>query len=202
MADTGSETKCCDIHLIFNESYDQLRAYLLKKTGNTELSDDITQEVMVKLVNAYNKNIFLHNLKGWLFELARHTLADHYRKGVPVIAYDSIDSPDLITGGLIEERDEATDFIVPMIKLLPARYSEPLFMSEIEGIPLRIIGEKLGITLSATKMRVQRARKMLLNLFHECCEIEYTKSGKFSHCTVRENCIPLIKTSEETNSLT
>jgi len=81
--------------------------------------------------------------------------------------------------------------------LLPAKYSEPLIMSDIENIPLKIIGEKLGISLSATKMRVQRARKMLLNLFHECCEIEYTKSGKFSHCTVRNNCIPLIKIAEK-----
>ncbi|HOU03257.1 MAG: sigma-70 family RNA polymerase sigma factor [Bacteroidales bacterium] len=197
MADPVSKFECCDISLIINESYDQLRAWLIKKTGNIELSDDLTQEVMVKLVNAYNKNIFLHNPKGWLFEIARHSLSDHYRKSFLEEKYDSIDLQDTITNEVEEVDNTAADFLVPIIKLLPAKYSEPLIMSDIENIPLKIIGEKLGISLSATKMRVQRARKMLLNLFHECCEIEYTKSGKFSHCTVRNNCIPLIKIAEK-----
>ena len=196
MAENESKGKCCDISLIINESYDQLRAWLIKKTGNIELSDDLTQEVMIKLVNAYNKNIFLHNPKGWLFEIARHNLADHYRRSFPGEKYDSIDLQDTITDEVEEVGNTAADFLVPITKLLPAKYSEPLIMSDIENIPLKIIGERLGISLSATKMRVQRARKMLLNLFRECCEIEYTKSGKFSHCTVRDNCMPLIKIAE------
>jgi len=172
MAENESKGKCCDISLIINESYDQLRAWLIKKTGNIELSDDLTQEVMIKLVNAYNKNIFLHNPKGWLFEIARHNLADHYRRSFPGEKYDSIDLQDTITDEVEEVGNTAADFLVPITKLLPAKYSEPLIMSDIENIPLKIIGERLGISLSATKMRVQRARKMLLNLFHECCEIE------------------------------
>ena len=197
MAENESKGKCCDISLIINESYDQLRAWLIKKTGNIELSDDLTQEVMIKLVNAYNKNIFLHNPKGWLFEIARHSLADHYRRSFPGEKYDSIDLQDTITDEVEEVGNTAADFLVPITKLLPAKYSEPLIMSDIENIPLKIIGERFGISLSATKMRVQRARKMLLNLFRECCEIEYTKSGKFSHCTVRDNCIPLIQIAEK-----
>ena len=197
MAENESNGKCCDISQIINESYDQLRAWLIKKTGNIELSDDLTQEVMIKLVNAYNKNIFLHNPKGWLFEIARHNLADHYRRSFPGEKYDNIDLQDTITYEVEEVGNTAADFLVPITKLLPAKYSEPLIMSDIENIPLKIIGERLGISLSATKMRVQRARKMLLNLFHECCEIEYTKSGKFSHCTVRDNCIPLIQIAEK-----
>ena len=46
MADPVSKFECCDISLIINESYDQLRAWLIKKTGNIELSDDLTQEVI------------------------------------------------------------------------------------------------------------------------------------------------------------
>jgi len=197
MDDPVSKFECCDISLIIKESYNQLRAWLIKKTGNIELSDDLTQEVMVKLVNAYNRNIFLHNPKGWLFEIARHSLADHYRKSFPGEKYDSIDLQYTITDEVEEVDNTAADFLIPIIKLLPAKYSGPLIMSDIENIPLKIIGERLGISLSATKMRVQRARKMLLNLFHECCEIEYTKNGKFAHCTVRDNCIPLIQIAEK-----
>ncbi|NLJ44295.1 MAG: sigma-70 family RNA polymerase sigma factor [Bacteroidales bacterium] len=190
----NDQAACCNINLIINDNYNIVKRYLLSKTGDSELSEDIAQEVMVKLINAFNKNIFLHNPKGWLFETARNTLADHYRRSFPAENFENIVVQDTIANELEDLSNEAADFLVPMIKLLPAIYSEPLFMSDIENIPLKIIGEKLGISLSATKMRVQRARKMLFNLFHECCEIEYTKSGKFSHCTVRDNCAPLIKT--------
>lgn len=193
MNSDNQQAACCNINLIINDNYNLLKRYLISKTGNSDLSEDIAQEVMVKLTSAYNKNTFLHNPKGWLFEIARNCLADHYRRSFPEEKYESIDFQSTITDELVEVSNTAVDFLVPMIKLLPATYSEPLFMSDIENIPLKIIGEKLGISLSSTKMRVQRARKMLLNLFHECCEIEYTKSGKFSHCTIRDNCLPLIK---------
>ena len=199
MSNDNQQAACCNINLIINDNYNLLKRYLISKTGDSDLSEDIAQEVMVKLVNAYNKNIFLHNPKGWLFELARNTLTDYYRRIPPIETYESIDFQGQITNELEEVSNTAADFLVPMIKLLPATYSEPLFMSDIENIPLKIIGEKLGISLSATKMRVQRARKMLLNLFHECCEIEYTKSGKFSHCSVRNNCVPLLKIAEKSN---
>jgi RNA polymerase sigma-70 factor (ECF subfamily) len=197
MGSDNQQITCCNINLVIKENYKLLKGYLISKTGDPVLSEDIAQEVMVKLTNAYNKNTFLHNPKGWLFEIARHSLADHYRRMFPEEKYESIDFQSTITDELEEVSNTAVDFLVPMIRLLPATYSEPLFMSDIEDIPFKIIGEKLGISLSAAKMRVQRARKMLLGLFYECCEIEYTKSGKFSHCTVRDNCVPLIKIAEK-----
>lgn len=197
MSNNIQQSPCCNIYLIINDNYNSLKRYLISKTGDSILSEDIAQEVMVRLINAYNKNISLHNPKGWLFEIARHSLADHYRRSFTGEKYESIDLQSTIIDDFEEVSHVAADFLVPMIKLLPAKYSEPLIMSDIEDVPLKIIVDKLGISLSATKMRVQRARKMLLNLFHECCEIEYTKSGKFSQCTVRDNCIPLIKIAEK-----
>ncbi|NSW93866.1 MAG: sigma-70 family RNA polymerase sigma factor [Bacteroidales bacterium] len=197
MSIDNNQAECCNINLIINDNYNLLKRYLISKTRDFELSEDIAQEVMVKLINAFNKNIYLQNPRGWLFETARNTLVDHYRKSSPSERLEEIDFQDTIPNEIEKLSDTEADFLIPMIKLLPAKYSEPLFMSDIENIPLKIIGEKLGISLSATKMRVQRARKMLLDLFHECCEIKYTKSGKFSHCTVRDNCIPLIKIAEK-----
>lgn len=195
MVGDNQQKECCNINLIIAENYNEVRRYLVSKTGKPELSEDIIQEAMVKLVNAYNQGIFIQNPKGWLFKVARNSLADHYRKaGIVEKSEPVVFSDNLIINP--EDINLSTeDFIVPMIKLLPARYSEPLYLSDIENIPLKDIGVKLGISLSATKMRVQRARKLLLNLFHECCEIEYTKSGAFSHCTIKDSCLPLGETA-------
>ena len=195
MSSDNQQKECCNIKLIIAENYNEVRRYLVSKTGNPELSEDIIQEAMVKLVNAYNRGIYLQNPKGWLFEIARNSLADHYRKACIVEKNETVAFSDNLMINHEDINPSTEDFIVPMIKLLSARYSEPLYLSDIENIPLKDIGIKLGISLSATKMRVQRARKMLLTLFHECCEIEYTKSGAFSHCTIKDSCLPLSETA-------
>ena len=189
--------ECCKIDQIVNELHNQLIGYLIKHTHNTELAEDITQEVMLKLISAHNKNIKIHNIKAWLFEIARHTVADYYRNPINLkknkidnqLEYTFFDKED--------SKFSPSDYLVPMIKLLPAKYSEPLYLSDIENLPQNSVAQKMGLSLSAAKMRIQRARKMLYDLFIECCDIEYTKSGDFSHCTIKENCHPLIKAEKQ-----
>lgn len=189
--------ECCDISEIVNDFYGQLKGYLIKTIHNTELAEDITQEVMLKLISAHNKSIKLHNIKAWLFEIARHTVADYYRdsKKLNKNEIDPQLEQNLIAGD--DSEFSPSDYLVPMIKLLPVKYSEPLYLSDIENLPQTRVAEKMGLSISATKMRIQRARKMLYDLFVECCDIEYTKSGAFSHCTIKENCHPLLKAERQ-----
>ena len=184
--------ECCNIDQTVKEFHNQLIGYLIKHTHNTELAEDITQEVMLKLISAHNKSIKIHNIKAWLFEIARHTVADYYRNPNN-LKKNKIDNQLEFTFFDTEDsKFSPSDYLIPMIKLLPAKYSEPLYLSDIENLPQNSVAEKMGLGLSATKMRIQRARKMLYDLFIECCDIEYTKSGAFSYCTIKDNCLPLL----------
>lgn len=189
--------ECCDINTVVRETYGQLLNYLKKQTSDKSVAEDITQDVMLKLVRAHADNHLLVNPRAWLFEVARNQLTEHYRVKKAEL-FSNGDYPEDAT--LIEDiltEPGPQDMLPYMVRLLPPLYGEPLAMSDLYNYPAKKIAAQLGISLSATKMRVQRARKMLQNLFNECCEIEYTKSGKFSHCTVRDNCTPLIKIAEK-----
>lgn len=83
------------------------------------------------------------------------------------------------------------DYIIPMIKLLPKEYAIPLMLSDIDKIPQKEIAKQLNLELSATKMRIQRARKKLRDLFVECCHLEYDKQGNFIGCVIKHSCKPL-----------
>lgn len=185
--------ECCDLNEIVNKFYNQLVGYLVKNIHDIELAEDIVQEVMMKLVCAHNRSLKINNIKAWLFEVTRHSAADYYRnlsKKKTVI----IDSQfnQMLTA--IEKSEFLpSEYVVPMIKLLPSKYSEPLYLSDIQNLPQIIVAEKMGLSLSATKMRIQRARKMLYELFIKCCNIKYSKDGTFSHCTVKDTCQPLLK---------
>jgi RNA polymerase sigma-70 factor (ECF subfamily) len=184
--------ECCNINIIIKTSYQELKDYLIKRTGDTVLTEDIIQDSFLRLINEYNKNTRLNNPRAWLFKVAKNLLADSYRrKRNP----ESLDFEKITISKLPkpDSSNNEADVIPYMIKLLPGKYGKILYLSDIEGLPLKNIAADSGLSLSATKMRVRRGRKMLLEMFKECCEIEYTKNGKFCSCTIRENCLPLLQ---------
>ncbi|HBN06380.1 MAG TPA: hypothetical protein DD434_11435 [Bacteroidales bacterium] len=182
--------ECCDLNIIISDFYNHLKNYLTGKIKNNELAEDIVQEVMLKLVTAHQKNLKVQNLKAWLYQIARNTLIDYYRKNANVIQENEENLKDSLYS-LQEESFRPSDYLIPMINLLPDKYSYPLMLSDIDNIPQSEIAEKLALSLSATKMRIQRGRKKLYDLFIECCDIVYDKNGFFLHCEIKENCIPL-----------
>tara|TARA_R110000868_G_scaffold233071_1_gene486791 strand:+ start:2729 stop:3319 length:591 start_codon:yes stop_codon:yes gene_type:complete len=186
------KNECCNINEIVRDFYLYLKAYILKKTANEEIAKDIVQEVMLKLVESHKKSIKVNNIKAWLFQVTRNTIADYYNKNKIEFNFNedwkehSISSENIST--ILE-----SDFIIPMIGLLPEKYAKPLQLSDIENIPQKEIAIKLHLGLSATKMRIQRGREKLKSLFIECCDIQYDKSGNFSSCTIKSHCAPLQK---------
>ena len=183
--------ECCNIDLIIKTSYQEIKGYLVKRTGDTVLSEDIVQETILKLVSEYNKRTRVNNPRAWLFKVAKNLLSDSYRGKCNVENQDL----ELISESHLQRHDSsnnAADVIPHMIKLLPKNYGEILYLSDIEELPMKIIADGFGLSVSATKMRVQRGRKMLFEMFKECCEIEYTKNGKFCSCTIKESCLPLL----------
>lgn len=184
--------ECCDLNIIVSDFYNHLKKYLIGKIKDNELAEDIVQEVMLKVVTAHQKNVTVKNLKAWLYQIARNTLVDYYRKNANRIL-ENKDFIDEMLFYLQEDSFSPGDYLIPMINLLPQEYSNPLLLSDIEYLPQAEIAEKIGLSLSATKMRIQRARIMLYNLFIQCCDIEYSKEGSFLHCTVKDSCTPLKK---------
>lgn len=185
-----NKNNCCSPHHIVGDFYEAIYSYILKKVDNTELAKDITQEVMGRMIDAYDRNIEIKNIKAWLYQVSRNIISDYYRKKGIINYTDKI--IDYVDDGQ-EPNISTNDFIIPMIHLLPDEYSKPLYLSDIENMKQADIAKKLNISLSATKMRCQRGRKKLHELFLECCNIEYTANGDFAHCTIKTSCNTLLK---------
>ena len=186
--------ECCNINEIVRDFYLYLKAYILKKTANEEIAKDIVQEVMLKLVESHKKSIKVNNIKAWLFQVTRNTIADYYKDYYNKNKIEFNFNEDWKEHSISSENISTileSDFIIPMIGLLPEKYAKPLHLSDIENIPQKEIALQLNLGLSATKMRIQRGREKLKSLFIECCDIQYDKSGNFSSCTIKPHCTPL-----------
>lgn len=184
--------ECCNINELVQDFYNYLKSYILKKIGNKTVAEDIVQEVMLKAVESHKKDREIKNIKAWLFQVTRNTIADYYKKNYLEYNFDDDWKENALKSHTLP-KILATDFIVPMIELLPKKYGQPLMRSDIENIAQKEIADDLNLGLSATKMRIQRGRKKLQALFVECCRIEYDKDGNFINCTIKDSCEPLQK---------
>lgn len=193
------DKECCNINEVVREFYDYLKSFILKKTNDKNIAEDIVQEVMLKLVESHRKSTRVVNIKAWLFQVTRNTIADYYKKNNLVNIIDAIQQEDRIVFQDLPKVFES-DFVIPMLSLLPDKFSTPLRLSDIENLPQKEIALELGLGLSATKMRIQRGRKKLQELFIECCHIKYDRSGNFLSCSIKEYCEPLKKIEKKQNS--
>ncbi|OSY87958.1 hypothetical protein WH52_07935 [Tenacibaculum holothuriorum] len=188
--------ECCNINEVVQEFYDYLRAYIFKKTKDSRLADDLVQEVMIKLVETHQKAKDIKNVKAWLFQVSRNAIYDYFTKNNLSVSIDD----DWKLNSIKDDEEslvKVEDYVLPMINMLPKQYAVALKMSDIDNIPQKEIAKELDLGLSATKMRIQRARTKLRALFVECCDIEYDKQGDFIGCSIKESCEPLQNTSKK-----
>ncbi|PZW42588.1 RNA polymerase sigma-70 factor (ECF subfamily) [Mesonia algae] len=193
--------ECCNINEVVQEFYNYLKSYVLGKVNDKTLADDIVQEVMLKLIESHQKNKEVKNIKAWLFQVTRNTLYDYFKKNHLEF---NLDKDWHLEGDLDSELSKilVSDYVIPMIQLLPKVDAQPLLMGDIDKIPQKDIARQLGLELSATKMRIQRARTKLRALFVECCHVEYDKQGNFIGCTIKTSCEPLQHISEDLKNKT
>ncbi len=192
--------KCCDLNETVHAFYNQLKYFIFNRVKDQALAEDLVQEVMLRLITAHSKGTSIHNLKAWLYQITRNVIADYYKKNStePTLSLDG--ELDFISDS--EVSILLSDYIVPMISLLPDQYAIPLKLHDIEKKSQKEISTQLQIGLSATKMRIQRARTKLRELFVECCEIEYNKNGTIISCTIKDSCTPLKNIQENLHSKT
>ncbi|MFC3199960.1 sigma-70 family RNA polymerase sigma factor [Parapedobacter deserti] len=196
MTTNHQRESCCDINAVIKEHYGPLFGFIRKRVSDGPTAEDLVQEVMYRAAKAHSERAEVANPRAWLYQTARHVIADHFRQQSPTIQH----LPDLAAHDHPVDLPEApalSDGMVQLIKLLPQEYALPLLWSDIDHISHAEIARRLDIGLSAAKMRVQRARKKLHDLFLRCCEIEYDRRGGIADCTVKSSCAPLLRIEAE-----
>lgn len=184
----------CDVPKLWLEHQVELKNFILKRVKDPELSNDISQEVLLKVYNFCNSKSGIRNVRSWLFQIAQNTIIDHYRK-------QSKFTDQNIPEKFEEEEDfaltEALKYITPLLGFLPQKYSEPLKLADIEGMKHAAVAQKLGLSLAATKSRIQRARQLLMAEFITCCRFEKDSTGNLLSFEIKNSCIPLQKIKKE-----
>jgi len=64
-----------------------------------------------------------------------------------------------------------------MINVLPEKYREAILLTEFGNYTQKELSEKMGLSLSGAKSRIQRARNQLKEMLIGCCQIDFDHFG-------------------------
>jgi RNA polymerase sigma-70 factor, ECF subfamily len=158
-----------EIALIWDNFHKELKAFIQNKTRNAADTDDILQDAFIRIIKNQDKVNQSDNLRLYIYGIVRNTIYDHFRKKQPVIDASEIQEPLTDEEAQNLNATVADCCIKPFIDKLPQHYREALLITEFQNVPQKELAQKLGISYSGAKSRVQRGKDKLKELLLECC---------------------------------
>ena len=128
--------------------------------GNESDAEDVVQETMIKYLQKAPEFENTEHQKAWLIKVATNKCKDalRYRKRHPVTDMEEI----------MEFTKETTDSgIIDALMDLPKKFRVVLVLHYVEEYSVEEIARFIGKTTSAVKMRLQKGRRLLTELYRK-----------------------------------
>lgn len=159
---------------VWRDWHTALRRYIRHRMPQAADADDVLHEVFLKIAAHLAGLREPGRLAGWLYRIADHAIADHYRSRRPWDALpEDLPAPERTA----DDTAALAACLRPMIEALPETYRQAVLWSEIDGLSQREVAERLGLSLSGAKSRVQRGREKLRVMVLDCCHVEADGDG-------------------------
>ena len=164
---------------IWEDSRTRLKNFIAKRIGNEADAEDVLQNVFFKIHRNIAELKDPEKLYAWVFQTTRKAIIDFYReRKIPNDSADEILDRIAVEPNEQDVEDEVMGWLEPMIKDLPEKYRDALLLTDIEGLTQKELSEKLDISVSGAKSRVQRGREQLRETLLNCCHLEFNRAGK------------------------
>lgn len=168
-----------------------VRRFIGARVQNAAAADDLTQDVFLKVMRQLEHVRDPRRVIGWIFQIARHEVADHFRRGQPTESFDEKHDvatptrPEMTDREEERLREDLAVYIRSVVNQLPPAYREALLLTDYEGLSQVELAERIGLSVSAAKSRVQRARAMVKATIDRCCHFDVDRYGRVVDCRPR-----------------
>lgn len=171
---------------VWEEFNTGLKQFILKRIPGEQNAEDILQEVFLKIHTHIGTLKDGDKLQRWVYQIARNTIIDYYRTHKPLSELpEMLYMPEDPFDDVI---NELAPCIQEMVDSLPDDYRQALILTEYQGLSQKELAEKLGISFSGAKSRVQRAREKLKVMLMNCCHLEFDRLGRVIDYEPRCSC--------------
>jgi RNA polymerase sigma-70 factor (ECF subfamily) len=180
---------------IWDAFHAPLQQFIRRRVPDDPTAEDLLQEVFLKIHQHIGGLKDARQLDSWLYRLTRNVIVDYYRAERHTMTLES--AGDLTLPEELPADDIVSDLLPSvraMVHNLPPQDRQALILTEYHGLTQKELSERLGISVSGAKSRVQRARERLKQQLLDCCHFELDRRGHIldyqprCHCCVEDSC--------------
>jgi RNA polymerase sigma-70 factor (ECF subfamily) len=136
-----------------------------KFTGRYEESQDLSQEIFLRIFRSLDKFDRNADFGTWLYSVSRNHCIDHYRSGRrerEMVVQHEVQLEDLASGRFdphqrIEVRDKR-EMLLEALGRLPKKLREAVVLRDIKGLSYQEIVDYLRLPEGTVKSRINRGR--------------------------------------------
>jgi RNA polymerase sigma-70 factor (ECF subfamily) len=163
---------------VWNAFHTPLQQFIRRRVSDETLAEDVLQDVFLKIHQHVDALRDVRKLESWIYQIARNAIIDAYRSRrsiTPLDAEEVLDLPEELPDDDIVS--ELLPCVRAMVRNLPELDRQALVLTEYQGLTQKELAERLGLSFSGAKSRVQRAREKLKQQLLECCHFELDSRG-------------------------
>ncbi|HEX6544016.1 MAG TPA: RNA polymerase sigma factor [Ktedonobacterales bacterium] len=149
---------------LYEDNLHVIYRFIYSKVGNREEAEDLTSQVFIKAVRSLDSERATASIQSWLFQVARTTIADHWRSFYQLRAR-SLD--DLLEAGWEGPAESAgnpapappQDQVRRILERLPDHYREVLTYRFLHNLSIKETALRMGLSEANVKVLQFRALK-------------------------------------------
>jgi RNA polymerase sigma-70 factor (family 1) len=147
---------------IFDKNYEYIRNYLIYLSGDTELSEDLAQDVFLQLWETRSKARD-ETIRSYLFTIARNSFFKVKRRRKYDIKYRSTYFEDVENKSpeFLMELKEFDQKLQKIISRMPDKCRAVFLMNRIDGMTYKEIARDTSVTVKAVEKQMSRALSVL-----------------------------------------
>ena len=173
-----------EIEQTFRRESGRLLNFIRTRVRNEDDAQDILQDVLGELIEAYRGLETIERVTAWLFQVARNKITDMYRKSSPEPRIRSARGREVETETTLDDilpdlsanpeelfiRDAFWDAIQTALDELPPAQRQAFVWHELEGLSFREMSDVTGETENALRLRKHYATRSLRASLASLCD--------------------------------
>lgn len=146
---------------------ERIRNLIFSIFNDSQIVDDLSQEVFVKVYEALPNFRFQSSFYTWLYRITVNKSRDEIRKKKvkKIFMFGVFDNEDYHSSDpalqVNFDHDDTKELIEKALQKLPEKFKMPVILKDIDGLSYEEIAEVLACEVGTVKSRLSRGRMML-----------------------------------------
>lgn len=152
-----------------------LWGFFFRNTRDAQLSEDLTQDTLLKVYNQFWDYLPSGRFRGWMFRIARNLLIDDVRRKshdalIRAVRHGSDPEEDalqqiaeeILPAEIRIEQEEFRDLVNDLLSQIPEDQRQTFTMHHFTGLSLPDVADAMDVPLATCKSRLRLAREKLV----------------------------------------